>query len=713
MLILELTLKNFEYHRNLTVKFTKGINAIIGENGKGKTTIINALRFLVTGLTSKKLTKETSITSGEACGYVSGKFEHDGKIGYIERHLDSNKVILEFDGKKLKKAGEVKELWDELLQINPDIFSKVIIAEQGEIAALTDEDDAIREKVFQKIFLVPNTNSLRTLIWEYIKNAPQPYPEQNISAMEAEVVTLTNKAAEILKDKDKTEYLSEETLRDIYTRKAYLETCSEDSKSKDLSDKLEQLKLKLSSAVANAVNAKFFLTDEPLQQLQDRKRYVSKCLSDQTTISAINATISGLNQQLAQAQSELQNNNAILSKVDVNVYKEQLAYFTKLKNGHATVKELTTQLGLLTTPKKHSGAAAECPTCHQELVSKEAKANVAGLVKAAEDKLRLATVELNGLTEQAVDESIISINRTIEAHTALVTANDIIKTGITKYSHLLTVEDMKLASLDYYDLPSSPADELTEINANLSLHAAYVSDQKAISELQLEVSRYENYISGMITYDGKFESLSVEKAMWGAMLDKNNIAVYNSNSLTTAYQVTLLDIDRKQKEIEQSKSYLATNIQRKAYLATLHGVYDSFHANMFPRQLISSYTDTVWEVLTDNVNRFNFPYNVSINEDFSLKYTDKDGNVIPKLSGGQKIVMGLCLRFALHTLFAQSFRMAIYDEPTQNLSAAVVPLLFSSLKQFSSESALDQIFIIDHHDSLMDIADSTLNLNNI
>src|SRR5688572_15998295 len=47
MYISKLSIRNFRNFKNISLNFQKGVNTIIGENGSGKTNILNALRLLI------------------------------------------------------------------------------------------------------------------------------------------------------------------------------------------------------------------------------------------------------------------------------------------------------------------------------------------------------------------------------------------------------------------------------------------------------------------------------------------------------------------------------------------------------------------------------------------------------------------------------------------------------------------------------------------
>lgn len=56
MIFTKLKLTNFKSHQNTTIQFDKGISVIVGENGAGKSTILEAISFaLFKQHTAKKI----------------------------------------------------------------------------------------------------------------------------------------------------------------------------------------------------------------------------------------------------------------------------------------------------------------------------------------------------------------------------------------------------------------------------------------------------------------------------------------------------------------------------------------------------------------------------------------------------------------------------------------------------------------------------------
>ncbi len=94
--LVSLSLKNFMAHRELSVKFCDGMNAITGHNNAGKTTLIRALRFLAFDFS---LARDRLITYGEKECEVRAEFS-DGswvsrRIGTGVNEFKSSSVVLQ------------------------------------------------------------------------------------------------------------------------------------------------------------------------------------------------------------------------------------------------------------------------------------------------------------------------------------------------------------------------------------------------------------------------------------------------------------------------------------------------------------------------------------------------------------------------------------------------------------------------------------------
>jgi DNA repair exonuclease SbcCD ATPase subunit len=154
----------------------------------------------------------------------------------------------------------------------------------------------------------------------------------------------------------------------------------------------------------------------------------------------------------------------------------------------------------------------------------------------------------------------------------------------------------------------------------------------------------------------------------------------------------------------------AKNAKCSAYIDTLKQVYDVMHTTRFPRRLIGMYAKGVERELDRQLSNFAIPYRIKVNENFGIEvHTDK--GMLPRVSGGQEMVIGLCLRLALHTILSHSFPMLIIDEGTTHLDAEEnKPFYFQMLSNLKSVVNLNQIIIVDHDRGLQDVVDHVIAL---
>ncbi|NPA62548.1 MAG: SMC family ATPase [Methanococci archaeon] len=135
MIIKEIKMNNFKSHANSKITFDKGIVAIIGENGSGKSSIFEAVFFALFGVDSN-FKYENIISKNRKSVRVELDFEVRG---------DNYKIIREYDngGKaKLYKNGKlyassisaVNKTVNEILGIDKNLFLNSIYIKQGEIA---------------------------------------------------------------------------------------------------------------------------------------------------------------------------------------------------------------------------------------------------------------------------------------------------------------------------------------------------------------------------------------------------------------------------------------------------------------------------------------------------------------------------------------------------------------------------------------------------
>ena len=104
MIIKKVQLENYRSHSNTTVEFTKGVNLILGKNGRGKTSILEAISTVMfnTKDRSGKETGKSYIKFGEKSSKVDIDF-------YLLMMVEN--IILKTEFFKTKPKKQTLRIW--------------------------------------------------------------------------------------------------------------------------------------------------------------------------------------------------------------------------------------------------------------------------------------------------------------------------------------------------------------------------------------------------------------------------------------------------------------------------------------------------------------------------------------------------------------------------------------------------------------------------
>ena len=211
MIIKKVQLENYRSHSNTTVEFTKGVNLILGKNGRGKTSILEAISTVMFN-TKDRTGKETG-KSYIKFGEKSSKVE----IDFIANDSREYNLKTEFFKTKPKKQtlkdmtgseydGDIQEKLEELCGIKKgfeETYENIVIAKQNEFINIFKAKPKDREEIFNKIF---NTQIYKEMYDSFLKEAVDKYKEK-VKDLEKKITFLK----ENMEDKEQiTNFLKEE-----------------------------------------------------------------------------------------------------------------------------------------------------------------------------------------------------------------------------------------------------------------------------------------------------------------------------------------------------------------------------------------------------------------------------------------------------------------------------------------------------------------------
>ena len=108
MILKSIQLKNFRIHKNISLDFSDRLNYIIGGNGQGKTTILEAIFYLCTTKSHSSNSDSEAVSFNEKEFEISGNFkgmtENNSRVYY---GLNQNRKFYFKNEKQISKASDV------------------------------------------------------------------------------------------------------------------------------------------------------------------------------------------------------------------------------------------------------------------------------------------------------------------------------------------------------------------------------------------------------------------------------------------------------------------------------------------------------------------------------------------------------------------------------------------------------------------------------
>jgi DNA repair exonuclease SbcCD ATPase subunit len=679
----QLRLTNFKQHRALTVNFDKGVNAILGENAHGKTTILKSILFALQGATGAG-NKDHLTTRGE----TGMKVELDWDLGQagkvtIIRTLSSAKVLQ--DGKPIASGQVAVTRWvEDQLGMASKMFKSLLYAEQGKTQKLLDDgptdlqkqlevvaqsqiidivltmiksDNEKAEGELTGIGQVPDMNGLRDLL-EAAQNEFQVASETlTRTSVYADKVEASLKSAQTEYDQNLQISLSANQLRiekgrlegerDILVaQKAKLEAAEVDPVDRDAIDALDA---EITSDLANA-NA--------------RQRKLDKLISDH---AAYQDLVNQYN-KLLPMEEIIDECDALQSKVAVAADAATLAR-----------SELMAREG--------DAKKAVCSTCSRPFDDTHLEVAIAAVndarqrFEAANDALTKVNQELTDFLAQhstdlkrlAVTKNTLnSLRLQMDTHPILETINPNEQPDIDKLCEVVKAKKDRLEEL---------RDRARAYNTWVN---QYESAKSAFEDVERRLGEATDKLGSLaIPSDDLLRSLKDEVNRWSTELLLAKDHKLLAAQTYTGIENRIADLT-KQIESGEAKADRVARIK--------HETADRVELQKYLRNNRSRLMDEAWTALTVYTSHL-----VSSVTDGAITNLTRDdsgeffaienGHPTPveELSGAQKSIIGLCLRLSLSHLFYGDNGFVLLDEVTADCSEANSAKVAGMLRGLNSQ----------------------------
>jgi exonuclease SbcC len=284
MIIKEVYLNNFLSHENSVVKFKGVINVIVGNNGAGKSSIIDAILFSLYREATRDVNIDDLIKKGKREAKVQSVFEVKGKEYLVERYISagstvSDTISLIENGKKITLARRASETTQKVKEIlggmDYKILTSTIIVGQGEIEEIFEKLPDVMKEIL-RIKKIEELRDSKGPIASLVKEL-----KQKEELLEEFRKKRDEKENEIKKDEEEIEKLEkeiEEKSKELQQLKEELEKLEKEIEEKQ---KLRERYLQLVTEVTGLENEKRKLEEEikGIDVLENEKRKLEEEIS--------------------------------------------------------------------------------------------------------------------------------------------------------------------------------------------------------------------------------------------------------------------------------------------------------------------------------------------------------------------------------------------------------------------------------------------------
>ena len=667
-MIKSIELVDFLSHSDTKLEFDNSTTVFVGQNGAGKSSIIDAITFALFGKHTRKNNKSL-IRRGANQGFTKIKFSANGKNYQALRKIDSKGTLIaqfseEVDGNlKIIAEGERKQFDESMTkEIEKTLgieFEKLKIAsivQQGELSTIIKAKPKEFKELVNAIIGIDKLDIalglMRTVQKEFRNHIQEKlgYDDTQIQLLENKITEYENesknakpKLEKLVIEKKKTEELVSNFEKEIQTN------ASKESQLKELNSKKSEL-ISYARDVIKSIQ----------REVSEKEQTVNECKPC--------FVISKNKEELETKIKEIQKNLISIESDLSNLEKKQARYEEK--------EELAAKLEL------KDGKCPVCDSIVDHLNSDFQKEHIENEIGAIEKKIEELKNERSMLLEN-LEKLSDDLEESKEATTILKTHK------ITNELQLEEIiAEIKIKTKQIQNIPITVnSGQLVEAGT-LDSHAKLLYENITLLEKSTEGFNQENFLKMKESLHNHRNELSKIDQDYGEI--SGNIKKMNS-------------------EIEKLGKILNDVKQVQGYVGELEEIQNVVYNRDGP--VGKSLRSWSLEVISEKASEYLEKLNTKIQR-ISLSEKTRDVNIscysrnttleLESLSGGEQVSIALALRLGMaHLLGASNLNFMILDEPTTHLDSERRKSLVNVLSQLTDikENNSSMQFIIITHDA--------------
>lgn len=666
-MITAIELGDFLSHSQTRLEFGNGVTVFVGQNGAGKSSIIDAITFALFGQHTRKSNKGL-IKRGANQGFAKVEFNINGKQYQAVRKIDNKgglaaKFSENVNDKFLEiAAGERKQFGESMTQeVEKTIglgFEKLKIAsivQQGELNAIIKAKPKEFKELLNAIIGIDKLDIASEAMKTITKNFREKirdekgYDDTHIDILLRELQKFMIELEESKPQKEQLVLKQIELQKEVSSLRAKLEI---ESPKIDKINQLELRKKELQSYAKEAIQ-------EIQREIIEKEHKIRDCEGCFEHISLKNELESKMERIELTVEENQKKIQELTGKVASLKEKQALAEKIQLKDNKCPVCD--SKVEKLNPLFQEEHLKQEIASIKEQIISAE-KERVLYNQKRVEFSKRLqdvrnaeATLRAHAIKNQ---EDIIKIQGEIK-----LKKENVQKIPLSINGNLLEISQIDSNAKRIFEIITKLEQETKGFNEN-----EFLNLKKSINEKQTVLSQTDQYL--------------------GAIIEK--ISKYEEQIKTT--QKIVSDLKVVKKYIEKLDIIQMNIFSRDGPVA--------MSLRSWALNTISAKSSEYLTLLNTKIQR------IALSEkarDISITcYSKSEMLDLESLSGGEQVSVALALRLGMASLLgASNLNLMILDEPTTHLDAERKKALVGVLSQLSDIANIGKPmqFIIITHDS--------------
>lgn len=751
MILKSVELRNVKSYRKQIIEFEEGINGISGENGHGKTTILEAIGYVLFDYLPYK--EADFLRRGEKSGYVSIEVQDSKGNNYIlTRKLGSTSQYtvkganLYLTGKKDVIEWIMQNLFTGVSDYHelPIIFENAVGVPQGMFTSIFMQTPTKRKRTFDEILRVDEyrdaydeLRSVMTLIEDRIDRTENEIDKLRIRTESYEekkqerkkLITAIDHLKKLL-DKCNKELNIQKSKRDMLrNQKNELDKLENRIETKRV--KLEELhrqlvksreELKKSEEAKKVIEAlsedkeRYEVYKKKLEELEGMRKKRDELNESLHMIENSLVQLKEKQASLESLQKEVENYTQEMTKLESKV-REQVELETKLERNKEEKAIIIKEISEIKKKQKLIGSENLCPVMKGVRCSSVKDFSTYFNKQLAKAENRLRTIEdslkdlnaklktlgdprtrvnnLNSLIERG-EKEIARISKDIQKIPEKEEQAIMLRKSIDRFHHInKDIEELRksIKQLEprYKEFMQNQSFAIRFAEHKKEWETLRRVVDKEDGELREMVKRFNQARKGFNEDDLKYveqRCVEIEAKLRGYQVEINEKGMQLEK-----LEKEISDMEKFIAKIKQLKLELDKEKRFREYAIFIRETLRDSAQHIVQEFMgeISAEANSLYCAIMDD-----FSQDMRWNEDYSITIVENgEEKHFLQLSGGEKMGAALAVRLALLKVMANS-DFVFLDEPTQNMDEVRRGNLS---EQIMNIKGFKQVFVISHDDT--------------